>query len=754
MLIRTQGSSCHQHLLAGVSVVVTLVIVNIVLLPNKCTSLHVYGRWNPDEEFFLILSKFGFQKTELSNKNDTQGFIFGNFTRVAISIRSERNSAIRKLPSIPPAGLLSKVRVPRAAIEGKANGSNDSSSSLAFLPTLSSGTASIANTSGVQNSSLTAKPSISTRGTVAATKAPVHSSSEQPSATIPAVFSSDAFAFNNTNSKPAISVNVSSEAVIVPSASPAPSSTTTTATPSSSSTPATKRTTAKVLPPSSTEAPVSSSSTTSKPTTAKSSTTTPAPPPPQFYPATLVVVDRGLFVDFYRSRKIQNKDDACRQMFERISKVAHDPYCFPEGTENLLKRIPCPKNGICPDDQATNDSVVKGHQFTFAISDPSKAKFWYISLVPCYRDPWTCEWRYTKNSTPIDYDVWLVNGNPYTKNQNPLEYQFSFDRQDTVEIYLVFFLCYLVLVPLQIHAVLRQRHIVPKLFTASVALELAAVTSNVIHVLKFALDGEGHPGLAAFGDVMDIIARAIFMLILLVLAKGWAVTRTELTSKPFIFSIWAAYGVVHILLYVWKETEVDVIEDIDEYQTWPGWFILILRTVIMIWFLYELKDTMEHEHQPHKLNFFLHFGAAALVWFIYLPIVALIALQVSPLWRSKFLLGITYSADCLAFAIMTHLLWPTRTEQYFLLMSKEAILTDELEEFNEAPHVVNSYVRRPNNWYPVNYSFQDVSSPEAVSLTHGNTLQNHNHQYPHQRFSNGTNGFSDDVKDNMPLIIT
>jgi len=87
------------------------------------------------------------------------------------------------------------------------------------------------------------------------------------------------------------------------------------------------------------------------------------------------------------------------------------------------------------------------------------------------------------------------------------------------------------------------------------------------------------------------------------------------------------------------QTEVDVIEDIEEYQTWPGWLILILRTVIMMWFVYELKDTMDHEHQPHKLNFFLHFGAAALVWFIYLPIVALIALQVSPLWRSKLLLG-------------------------------------------------------------------------------------------------------------------
>lgn len=79
--------------------------------------------------------------------------------------------------------------------------------------------------------------------------------------------------------------------------------------------------------------------------------------------------------------------------------------------------------------------------------------------------------------------------------------------QETAEIYLVFFICYLILFPLQIHAVLRQRHIVPRLFTASMALELGAVLANVIHIFSFAKDGEGYPKLAVFGDVLDILAR-------------------------------------------------------------------------------------------------------------------------------------------------------------------------------------------------------------------------------------------------------
>lgn len=38
---------------------------------------------------------------------------------------------------------------------------------------------------------------------------------------------------------------------------------------------------------------------------------------------------------------------------------------------------------------------------------------------------------------------------------------------------------------------------------------------------------------------------------------------------------------------------------------------------------------------------------------------------------------------------MTHLLWPTRSEQYFLLAHR-GDASDELDEFNEAPHVLNS----------------------------------------------------------------
>lgn len=41
--------------------------------------------------------------------------------------------------------------------------------------------------------------------------------------------------------------------------------------------------------------------------------------------------------------------------------------------------------------------------------------------------------------------------------------------------------------------------------------------------------------------------------------------------------------------FCFSQTEVDIIEDIDEYQTWPGWLILGLRCLIIVWFLLELR---------------------------------------------------------------------------------------------------------------------------------------------------------------------
>jgi len=83
------------------------------------------------------------------------------------------------------------------------------------------------------------------------------------------------------------------------------------------------------------------------------------------------------------------------------------------------------------------------------------------------------------------------------------------------------------------------------------------------------------------------------------------------------------------------QVEIDHISDIDEWQTWPGRLILIFRLAIMIWFLVELRTTFHVESSVKNTQFYLHFGAGFLVWFVYLPIVAFVCAWLSALNRYK-----------------------------------------------------------------------------------------------------------------------
>ncbi len=79
--------------------------------------------------------------------------------------------------------------------------------------------------------------------------------------------------------------------------------------------------------------------------------------------------------------------------------------------------------------------------------------------------------------------------------------------QDTVEFYLLFFVIYALLVPVQVYAVTHQNHPVTKLFTGSLLLEFFGICLNLLNLLKYALDGVGFPRIAVSGDVLDILSR-------------------------------------------------------------------------------------------------------------------------------------------------------------------------------------------------------------------------------------------------------
>ena len=160
-----------------------------------------------------------------------------------------------------------------------------------------------------------------------------------------------------------------------------------------------------------------------------------------------------------------------------------------------------------------------------------------------------------------------------------------------------------------------------------------------------------------------------------------------------------------------------------------------------MWFLYELRLSMMLEQDQKRLKFYLHFGAGILVWFVHLPLVAMVALQIELMWRYKlisgqilfrlffnkfrfnqklnpkfkWMIGFSSAADFLAYAIVTHLMWPTRQNHHFLTHQNDIDYTEELDYYDDS----------------------SISNSETYNFTNSNFRGQRNH-------NNSSNGYSYD----------
>lgn len=99
---------------------------------------------------------------------------------------------------------------------------------------------------------------------------------------------------------------------------------------------------------------------------------------------TLVVVDSEYFSHFYGNGSIANakvkpnkqqRTNICKAMFKSIDEVAYDKDCNLNGRKDYIRRVPCPKGGLC-EDEDTPSNVIPNYQFTFKIMDKQIPRYY------------------------------------------------------------------------------------------------------------------------------------------------------------------------------------------------------------------------------------------------------------------------------------------------------------------------------------------------------------------------------------------
>lgn len=150
--------------------------------------------------------------------------------------------------------------------------------------------------------------------------------------------------------------------------------------------------------------------------------------------------------------------------------------------------------------------------------------------------PTTCQWEKIDDDIQINYDIWIVNGNPESiVRDNRFEYHFSFDLFDLVEVYSVCILFYLfILFPyllIKMRSTIDFKHPILICYFLFQVFFFMGNTFNLVHYFIFAYNGIGVYFLVHIGNLLTIIGESILILLLLFIAKGKTMIFSQMINS-------------------------------------------------------------------------------------------------------------------------------------------------------------------------------------------------------------------------------
>jgi len=303
-----------------------------------------------------------------------------------------------------------------------------------------------------------------------------------------------------------------------------------------------------------------------------------------------------------------------------------------------------------------------------------RPRFWYFVLADC-----------TNKLHDVHYRMHAVQAAMSSWNE-----EFGSNELGLNTTYLTFFFVYVLF--LTIHGIstwklqrkLSYLHPMLKLFLIVLVVNFIAVFVLLLHYGSYARNGIGMPSLLKAGEILVIVSRCFFMLLLLLLARGWTISHERLTKKWLVVTLVVSYLVVSIIIlgYDYSARDPKLTKEPRTVE-----ILTVLLNVVWLafasWFTYAIFfDSYRHEENPHKKSMYLKLGVLFSPWFILPAVVSFLVFAMDPWARDRAIAIFNLCISTGAYIVLIFLFWHSRAEEYFSItvpdvMSGAGITGDE-----------------------------------------------------------------------------
>uniref|UniRef100_W5L7F1 Transmembrane protein 145 n=1 Tax=Astyanax mexicanus TaxID=7994 RepID=W5L7F1_ASTMX len=209
-------------------------------------------------------------------------------------------------------------------------------------------------------------------------------------------------------------------------------------------------------------------------------------------------------------------------------------------------------------------------------------------------------------------------------------------------------------------------HTTYKMFMTATGVEVLSLLFFCIYWGLYARDGVGNGSLKILGKLLFSVSFLVFLLMLILLGKGFTVTRARISHSGSIkLSIYmTVYTITYIILFIYEAEFFDPGEVLYAYDSPAGYGLMGLQLLAYVWFCYAVLVSLKH--YPEKQPFYIPFFAAYTLWFFAVPVMALIAnFGISRWAREKIVNGIQLGIHLYAHVVFLAITRPSAANKNF-----------------------------------------------------------------------------------------
>ncbi|XP_027194446.2 transmembrane protein 145-like [Dermatophagoides pteronyssinus] len=285
-----------------------------------------------------------------------------------------------------------------------------------------------------------------------------------------------------------------------------------------------------------------------------------------------------------------------------------------------------------------------------------RERWWYIALDNCG----------TKKGLYLKYRITMTNSQSNTWLKHFSADEFYILHTDVIMCILFYLLLFATCFEAYALYTRHLFHKTYKLYIASLLSECLGLLFLCIYYGIFAQQGNANIALKLFGKAFEAASTLIFLLLLLLISKGYTITRARMKSRTVAkFTMFMVMSsIAYAIIFYHEQYLFDPGEVLYMYESSFGYLLISLRLMAWSWFSYAIVFTLIH--YPQKSAFFAKLFLVYSIWFISAPIVILVATFVIPKWmREKIINAVELAIAFKAHLIFFYLTRPSRANKNF-----------------------------------------------------------------------------------------